>query len=212
MAAVDLGPILRASPVIPVLAVESPEVGVPLARALVAGGLRVLEITLRTPRALEVISAIIAEIPEAIVGSGTVLREGDLDASAEAGAAFAVSPGLTPRLAQAAVSHPLPVLPGVASASEAMAAWELGFSCLKLFPAVPAGGLGLLKALWGPLPMLRFCPTGGIDEANAGSFLGLPNVLCVGGSWVAPASLVASQDWDAIERLSQRAAQLRPQS
>lgn len=171
-----------------------------------AGGLPVLEITLRTPVALDAIRAIAAEVPEAIVGVGTVTRPAQFDEAATAGARFAVSPGLTPNLLSASRSWPIPLLPGVFSPSEAMAARDEGFLRLKLFPAEQAGGIGMLRALSGPLAELRFCPTEGIGAASFREYLALPNVICVGGSWVAPAEAIKVGDWVRITRLSAEAA------
>ncbi|MFZ4531808.1 MAG: bifunctional 4-hydroxy-2-oxoglutarate aldolase/2-dehydro-3-deoxy-phosphogluconate aldolase [Alsobacter sp.] len=201
--------ILGRAPVIPVLTVRGAEDGVPLARALVAGGLPVIEVTLRTPGALDAIAAIIRAVPDAIVGAGTVLGQSQVDEANAAGAAFLVSPGATPALVAAAANGAAPLLPGVATASEAMAMAEAGHSVLKFFPAEPAGGPAALKALAGPLPHLRFCPTGGIDAARASAWLALPNVVCVGGSWVTPAAALASCDWSAVTVLAAAAAGLR---
>ncbi len=192
--------------VIPVLTIERVKDAVPLARALTAGGLNVLEVTLRTPVALEAIAAIAAEAPEAIVGSGTCLTPSDVERSANAGAQFAVSPGLTPDLLAA---DAIPLLPGVATASELMAGLQAGLSAFKFFPAVQAGGVAMLKAWAGPFADVKFCPTGGIDAASAPAFLALPNVACVGGGWVAPKALVDASDWDAIIDLAAEARGLR---
>ncbi len=200
--------ILGRAPVIPVLTVEGAEDGVLLAQALVAGGLPVIEVTLRTPGALDAIAAIIRAVPDAIVGAGTVLGQSQVDEANAAGAAFLVSPGATPALVAAAASGAAPLLPGVATASEAMAMAEAGLSVLKFFPAEPAGGPAALKAMAGPLPHLRFCPTGGIDAARAPAWLALPNVVCVGGSWVTPAAAVASRNWSAVTALAAAAAGL----
>lgn len=200
----DIRSIMRSAPVIPVIVVEELAHAVPLARALVAGGLPVLEITLRTPVAIEAIRAM-SEVPGAIVGVGTVTTPEQLREAEDAGARFAVSPGLTSSLAAAARASRIPLLPGVATASEAMIAMEYGFTALKLFPAQQAGGIGMLKALAGPLPQLVFCPTGGLTPENFRDFLALPNVLCVGGSWVAPKQLVESGDWDGITQLARAA-------
>lgn len=205
----DTRSIMRTAPVIPVLVIDDAADAVALARALVDGGLPVLEVTLRTPAALAAIERIAAELPEAIVGVGTVRNAADLAASLRAGARFAVSPGLTPALAAAARDSELPLLPGVMTASEAMAAMEAGFDALKLFPAQQAGGIGMLKAIAGPFPELLFCPTGGISPENFRDFLAQPNVACVGGSWLAPRALVAAADWDAIRRLASEAAAAR---
>lgn len=201
---------MRLAPVIPVVVIDDARAAVPMARALVAGGVPAIEVTLRTAAALEAVRAIAAEVEGAVVGVGTVLGEGDLRAAYEAGARFAVSPGATQRLLDAAEDVPLPLLPGAATASEAMALLERGYRHLKFFPAVPAGGARLLGAWAGPLPQLRFCPTGGISVASAGEFLALPNVLCVGGSWLTPADKLAAGDWAGIEALARAAAGLRP--
>jgi 2-dehydro-3-deoxyphosphogluconate aldolase/(4S)-4-hydroxy-2-oxoglutarate aldolase len=180
-----------------------------MARALVAGGIPAIEVTLRTPAALDAIRAIAAEVEGAVIGVGTVLSAKDLEAARQAGARFAVSPGVSPRLLDAADDSELPLLPGVATAGEAMTLLERGYRHLKFFPAVPAGGHKLLGAWASPLPQIRFCPTGGISLANAGDFLALPNVLCVGGSWLTPADKLVSGDWAGIERLAREAAALR---
>ena len=199
--------LLAPVPVIPVLTIGDPDAAVPLARALIDGGLPVLEVTLRTPKALEAIRRIAAEVPGAEVGAGTVTRPAEVEAAARAaGARFAVSPGLTPALAAAAREAELPLLPGVVTPSEALAARELGFTFLKLFPARAAGGPALLKSLAGPLPDLVFCPTGGIGAADFRDYLALKNVLCVGGSWVAPAAAVAAGDWPRITELAREAS------
>jgi 2-dehydro-3-deoxyphosphogluconate aldolase/(4S)-4-hydroxy-2-oxoglutarate aldolase len=201
--------ILRAGPVMPVVVIEDPAQAVPMARALVAGGLRAIEITLRTPRALEAVSAIAAEVPDAIPGVGTVLTPADLDAAAAAGARFAVSPGATQALFDAAWASTLPYLPAIATASELMAAMEAGFTACKFFPAAQSGGVEALKALAGPFPTARFCPTGGVDAATAPAYLALENVLCVGGSWLAPRPLIEAGDFAKIEQLAREAAGLR---
>jgi 2-dehydro-3-deoxyphosphogluconate aldolase / (4S)-4-hydroxy-2-oxoglutarate aldolase len=205
MNALDL---LKTGPVMPVIVIDDLAHAVPLARALVAGGVRVLEVTLRTPAGLEAIRAIAREVPEAIVGAGTILNVHDLQQARAAGARFGVSPGATPELLQAARIEGWPYLPGVATASEAMRALDAGYSVLKFFPAQQAGGTAMLKALHGPLPQVRFCPTGGITLASAPEFLVLPNVACVGGSWLTPAKLVQTQDWADITRLAAEAAAL----
>lgn len=201
--------ILGLGPVMPVLVINDVADAVPLARALVDNGVRVLEVTLRTPNSLAVISCLAEALPEAVVGAGTVTSPELLAAVERAGASFAVSPGLTPNLIAAAKDSAFPLLPGVMTASEAMTAAENGFSRLKLFPAQQAGGVGMLKALFGPLPDLRFCPTGGVSPENAGEFLAQPNVMCVGGSWLAPDALVRARDWDEIGRRARAASQLR---
>ncbi|MBO4122911.1 bifunctional 4-hydroxy-2-oxoglutarate aldolase/2-dehydro-3-deoxy-phosphogluconate aldolase [Cupriavidus gilardii] len=200
---------LAGVPVIPVLEFQSVDEALRVSEALVAGGLPVLEITLRTPVAIEAMRAVSAALPQAVVGAGTVLDVAQLHAVRDAGAQFAVSPGLTPRLAEGARDGGISLLPGVATASEAMAALEAGFTFLKFFPAEAAGGMPMLKSLNGPLPRLRFCPTGGIDAARAPAYLALPNVVCVGGSWVVPKDAVASGDWARIRSLAQEAAALR---
>jgi 2-dehydro-3-deoxyphosphogluconate aldolase/(4S)-4-hydroxy-2-oxoglutarate aldolase len=209
---VDIRSVLAASPVMPVIVLEEVAHAVPLARALVAGGIRVLEVTLRTPVALECMRAIAAEVPEALLGAGTVLSAADLDAAAKAGAVFAISPGASPALLQAARTSPIPFLPAVMTPSDVITAMDAGFDTFKLFPAAQAGGMAMLKALGGPFPQARFCPTGGIDAASAPAFLALPNVACVGGSWLCPAELVRAGDWDAITALARAAAALRPTS
>ena len=201
--------ILRRSPVMPVVVIEDAAQALPLARALLAGGIRSIEITLRTPAALAAIRAIAAEIKEMAVGAGTVLSAADLDAAARAGAHFAVSPGSTPALLAAAATQRLPWLPGAATASEAMTLREAGYRLLKFFPAAAAGGAALLRSLHGPLPDIRFCPTGGIAVESAATWLALPNVICVGGSWLAPGDRLRALDWDAIEALARHAANLK---
>lgn len=196
-------------PVIPVIVIDRLDDAVPLARALVAGSVKVLEVTLRTPVALQAIAAIAREVPEAIVGAGTVRSVADLHAAKQAGAVFAVSPGFSADIGRASRDLGILLLPGVATASEVMAAQAQGFDFLKLFPAVPVGGVALLKALAGPFPDVAFCPTGGLTPQNAGEFLALPNVLVCGGSWLTPASLVARGDWAAITELARQTASLR---
>ena len=196
---------LRLSPVVPVLTIERAQDAVPLAAALVAGGLRVLEVTLRTSAALEAMQRIAAEVPEAVVAAGTVLSAADLKRSADAGASFAFSPGLADFMLE---DGPIPVVPGVATATEVMRALAGGASTLKFFPAVPAGGPAALQALKGPFPDVAFCPTGGVDQANAASFLELSNVLCVGGSWVAPRTAIDEGNWAAVTCMAADAAML----
>jgi 2-dehydro-3-deoxyphosphogluconate aldolase/(4S)-4-hydroxy-2-oxoglutarate aldolase len=200
---------MRLSPVIPVLTVERLEDAVPLAQALVAGGLTVLEVTLRTPVALEAIALMAAAAPAAIVGAGTVLNGGDYDRALAAGARFIVSPGLTEPLIAAVRAAPLPFLPGDATATEVMRGLDAGLTRFKFFPAATSGGAPALKALFGPLGDVRFCPTGGISASSAPAYLALPNVLCVGGAWVAPADAVVAGDWGRITALSSAAAGLR---
>jgi len=201
--------ILTAAPVVPVLTIESIEVAVPLARALVAGGLTAIEVTLRTPAGLDCIREIAAEVEGCEVGAGTVLDVRQLEDAVEAGARFLVSPGATPNLVRAAADSPVPFLPGVATAGEAMTLAEQGVSILKFFPAEPAGGVAYLKALVAPLPGIRFCPTGGVGAKNATDYLALPNVICVGGSWVAPSDAVGQGNWVRITTLAREAASLR---
>lgn len=194
--------------VIPVLVVKEPQQAKPLAEALVAGGLMVLEVTLRTPAALEVIR-LMSEVPGSQVGAGTVLTLADVKAAKAAGAQFAVSPGATPDLVKAAADEGLPLLPGASTASEVMRLLEMGFDTLKFFPAEAAGGVAMLKSLYGPLPKVMFCPTGGITESTAANYLALPNVMCVGGSWVTPDNLLQAGDWQAIQALAQAAQVLK---
>ena len=205
----EIAALLARGPVVPVLTVEDPASAVPLARALVAGGLGVLEVTLRTAKALEAARAIMAEVEGAVVGIGTVLTPEAMRAAQRAGARFAVSPGSTPDLLAAAAAEGLPYLPGTATASEVMALVERGYSTLKFFPAESAGGVAALRALAAPFGWVRFCPTGGIDAGKASHYLALANVLAVGGSWVAPADRVAAGDWARITVLAREAAALR---
>jgi 2-dehydro-3-deoxyphosphogluconate aldolase/(4S)-4-hydroxy-2-oxoglutarate aldolase len=206
--AVSVDELMTTGPVIPVLTIERLQDAAPLARALVDGGLRPLEITLRTACALEAIAIIANEVPEAIVGAGTVLNAEDFDRAARAGARFVVSPGLTNPLIDAALSSQLPFLPGVVTAGEIMRGLDAGLDHFKFFPAETSGGVGALKALYGPFAQCRFCPTGGVSAATAPTWLDLPNVLCVGGAWVAPASAIAAGDWAAITALARAAAAL----
>ena len=201
--------VMRVGPVIPVIVIEDLAHAVPLARALVAGGVRVLEVTLRTAAGLEAIRAIARDVPEAIVGVGTLTTLEDFEAARTAGAKFGVSPGLTPALVQGARASGLPLLPGVMTPSEVIAARSAGFRQLKLFPAQQAGGIGMLKAMHGPFPDVTFCPTGGVTEETAAQFLALPNVACVGGSWLTPKAAVQAADWKEITQLAARAAALR---
>lgn len=200
--------LVELSPVMPVIVVQDADTAVGLARALVKGGIRTLEITLRSTAALDAITAIRDQVPEALVGVGTVRTPRQLDAAQRAGACFGISPGLTDTLARAALDSGLPFLPGVSTASEAMRAAELGFEVQKLFPAEAVGGVALLKAWHSPLPDLKFCPTGGIHAGNAAAYLALPNVACVGGSWIAPAATVQNRQWDAITDLAREACAL----
>ena len=195
-------------PVIPVLTIERAADAVPLARALVAGGLRVLEITLRTPAAIAAIERIAAEVPEAVTGAGTVLNAADWARAEAAGASFIVSPGLTDPLIQIASASALAFLPGVATAGELMRGLDAGLTSFKFFPAETSGGAPALKALHGPFPNVHFCPTGGISAKSAPDYLNLPNVVCVGGGWVAPNDAVAAEDWTRITELARAAAAL----
>ncbi|HET6912891.1 MAG TPA: bifunctional 4-hydroxy-2-oxoglutarate aldolase/2-dehydro-3-deoxy-phosphogluconate aldolase [Rhodanobacteraceae bacterium] len=205
----QLAEILALAPVVPVVIVDELAHAVPMARALVAGGIRSIEVTLRTPVALDAIRAIAAEVDGAMVGVGTVIEGRQLEAARAAGARFAVSPGASPKLLDAAEDSELPWLPGVATVGEAMSLLERGHRHLKFFPAVPTGGAKLLGAWASPLPQIRFCPTGGIGLASAPDFLALPNVVCVGGSWLTPKDKLRSGDWAGIERLAREAAALR---
>jgi 2-dehydro-3-deoxyphosphogluconate aldolase/(4S)-4-hydroxy-2-oxoglutarate aldolase len=205
----QLDALFALAPVVPVITIEDASAAVPLARALVAGGLPVVEITLRTEAALEAARAIIAEVKEAVVGIGTVLTSDDLQRAEGLGAAFAISPGLSIELLHAAASGNLPFVPGVQTASDLIACVTRGYDLVKFFPAVPAGGLAALSALGGPFPNVRFCPTGGIGEADAAQWLAHPRVVAVGGSWVAPASDIKAGAWSKIEARARAAAALR---
>lgn len=206
----DARPLLALAPVIPVLTIKDAAVAVPLARALVAGGLPVIEVTLRTPAALDAIRAIAREVPEAVVGAGTITRVEDIQAATAAGSRFLVSPGTPAALAEALAEVPVPVLPGCATVTEAMALAACGFTALKFFPAEPSGGAAFLKSLSGPLPGLVFCPTGGIDVAKAPTYLALANIGAVGGSWIVPDDALASGDFARITALARAARALRP--
>lgn len=201
--------VMQDAAVIPVIVLNDVAHAVPLARALVAGGIRMLEVTLRTPQGLASIEAIAREVPEAVVGAGTARSAADVMACSMAGARFIVSPGYTHSLGQACRDTDLPLLPGVATGSEIMAAQEDGFTELKFFPAMQAGGPAMLKAWGGPFGDVKFCPTGGVSLANATEFLGLSNVVCVGGSWLTPADAVAQGDWARITALALEASQLK---
>jgi 2-dehydro-3-deoxyphosphogluconate aldolase / (4S)-4-hydroxy-2-oxoglutarate aldolase len=201
--------VMRDAPVIPVIVLHDVAHAVPLARALVAGGIRMLEVTLRTPVALECIARIAKEVPEAVAGAGTVRSAADAQAAAKAGAKFAVSPGFTNVVGQACRDAGLALLPGVATGSEIMMAQEAGYTQLKFFPAMQAGGPAMLKAWSGPFFDVQFCPTGGVSESNAKEFLALPNVVCVGGSWLTPADAMASGDWARITALAAAASTLK---
>jgi len=202
--------VMQDAPVIPVIVLEDVAHAVPLARALVAGGIRMLEVTLRTPAALACIEAIAREVPEAVVGAGTLRSAADAQAAAMAGAQFAVSPGYTHALGKACHELQLALLPGVATGSEILQAQEDGYTALKFFPAVPSGGASMLKAWQGPFGDVMFCPTGGISMANAAQFLALSNVACVGGSWLTPADALDRGDWEAVTQLARQARELRP--
>jgi 2-dehydro-3-deoxyphosphogluconate aldolase / (4S)-4-hydroxy-2-oxoglutarate aldolase len=197
------------APVIPIITMDDAATAVPLARALVAGGLPVIEVTLRTEAALAAARAMIAEVPEAVIGLGTVTRREHIAAALNIGARFLVSPGFSAELAELVQQSGLPFLPGIATPSELMAALAAGFSILKFFPAEPAGGIDMLRALHGPFPDAAFCPTGGIDAAKAPSYLELPNVVAVGGSWVAPRPALITKDWQKITALARAARDLR---
>jgi 2-dehydro-3-deoxyphosphogluconate aldolase/(4S)-4-hydroxy-2-oxoglutarate aldolase len=205
----DMLEVMRTSPVIPVIAIDDINHAVPLAKALVAGGIRVLEVTLRTMHGLPAIRAMVEQVPGAIVGVGTLTLPEEFAAARDAGAVFGVSPGLTKALIDAAVSSGLPLLPGVMTPSEVMSAREFGFRQLKLFPAVPAGGVGMLNAIAGPLSDVTFCPTGGISESSAAQFLACKNVACVGGSWLTPKDAMVAGDWARITALATAASALR---
>ena len=201
--------VMQDAPVIPVIVLNDVAHAVPMARALVAGGIRMLEVTLRTPQALACMEAIAKEVPDAVVGAGTVRSAADAKAAANAGAKFAVSPGYTSAVGQACRDQGLSLLPGVATGSEIMMAQEDGYTELKFFPAMQAGGPAMLKAWGGPFFDVRFCPTGGVTPQNASEFLSLSNVACVGGSWLVPADALAKGDWSRIEQLAREACQLK---
>ncbi|MFI9046212.1 bifunctional 4-hydroxy-2-oxoglutarate aldolase/2-dehydro-3-deoxy-phosphogluconate aldolase [Streptomyces sp. NPDC053427] len=200
--------VLGLAPVIPVVVLEDAADAVPLARALVAGGLPAIEVTLRTPAALDAIRAIADEVPDAVVGAGTLLTPGHVEAARAAGSRFLVSPGWSPRLLGAMKDSGVPFLPGVSTASEVVALLDEGITELKFFPAEAAGGTAYLRSLASPLPQARFCPTGGIGLASAPSYLALPNVGCVGGTWMLPADALAAKDWGRVRQLAEEAAQL----
>ena len=201
--------VMQDAPVIPVIVLNDVAHAVPMARALVEGGIRMLEVTLRTPQALACIEAIAKAVPDAVVGAGTLRSKADAQVAANAGARFAVSPGYTSALGAACRDLGLPLLPGVATSGEIMAAQEDGFTALKFFPAMQAGGSAMLKAWSGPFFEVKFCPTGGISLQNARDFLALPNVLCVGGSWLVPADALMQGDWARITTLAREAVGLR---
>jgi 2-dehydro-3-deoxyphosphogluconate aldolase/(4S)-4-hydroxy-2-oxoglutarate aldolase len=205
----DPMPLVARAPVIPVLTIEAVRDAVPLARALLAGGISVIEVTLRSEGALDAIKAIAEEVPEVVVGAGTVTKPADIEAAAQCGAKYLVSPGTPAELADALADAALPAIPGCATASEAMALAARGFKLLKFFPAEACGGVAWLKSVAAPLPDLRFCPTGGIDMKNAAAYLALSNVVAVGGSWVAPKEAVARGDFAQVTKLARQAAGLR---
>ncbi|GGH96488.1 bifunctional 4-hydroxy-2-oxoglutarate aldolase/2-dehydro-3-deoxy-phosphogluconate aldolase [Arthrobacter liuii] len=204
----DASAVLRVSPVIPVVTIDDPQDAVPLARALADGGVKIIELTLRTDSALTSLKLIAEEVPEILAGAGTILRPAQADAAVQAGAKFLVSPGVTPALLTAMLSLDVPVLPGVATVGEVLAVLEQGLDAMKFFPAGPAGGPSYLAAVGAPIPDVQFCPTGGISLAAAPDYLRLPNVACVGGSWLTPADAVAAKDWGRITKLANGAAAL----
>ncbi len=206
----DATTVLSLSPVIPVVTIDDAAHAVPLARVLLASGVRTIEITLRTPASLDAIRAVATEAPEMIVGAGTVLTESHLHAAIEAGAKYALSPGGTPKLMKAARKASIPFVPGISTASEIMRGLELGYTCFKFFPAEQLGGVAALKSLGAPLAAARFCPTGSITAAKAAEYLALPNVLCVGGSWIAPSDKIKAGDWAAIEAAAKQSIALKP--
>lgn len=204
--------LLDVSPVIPVVVLQDAAHAVPVARALVAGGVPIIELTLRTTVALESVRRIAAEVPEILVGAGTVVRPEQAAEAAAAGAQFLVSPGSTPSLLDAMTDTGLPHLPGMSTVSEALALLERGYRDMKYFPAEPSGGTAFLKAMYSPVPVARFCPTGGITAVTAGSYLRLPNVGCVGGSWLTPAETVSAQEWDKVRALAATTTELNASS
>jgi 2-dehydro-3-deoxyphosphogluconate aldolase/(4S)-4-hydroxy-2-oxoglutarate aldolase len=206
---ISIQDIMNTSPVIPVMVINKIEQAVPLANALVEGGLKVLEITLRTPVALDAIKKIKAEVPGAIVGTGTVINLETLKKAIDVGSEFLVSPGITENLIDAALKAGTPILPGITSPSEVMCLMELGITQMKFFPAEAAGGIPMLKSIGGPLPQVTFCPTGGVNSKNAADYLALKNVACVGGSWMAPVDHVDAGNWDEITRLAKGAANIK---
>ena len=204
----DAAAVLNTSPVIPVVTIDDPQDAVPLARALVAGGVGIIELTLRTDSALTSLKLIAEEVPDILIGAGTILTPQQADGAVQAGARFLVSPGVTPALLTSMLSLDVPVLPGVATVGEVMAVLEAGLDAMKFFPAGPAGGPSYLAAIGAPIPHVQFCPTGGISLASAPDYLNLPNVACVGGSWLTPADAVAAKDWGRITELASGAAAL----
>lgn len=207
--AVTIKEVMTTSPVMPVMVINQLDQAVPLAKALVDGGLKVLEITLRTPVALDAIRRIKAEVPGAIVGAGTIINTETLQQAIDAGAEFIVSPGVTDSVIDAAIASGVPILPGVITPSEVMKLLEKGITAMKFFPAEAAGGIPMLKSIGAPLPQVTFCPTGGVNPKNAPEYLALSNVACVGGSWMAPADLVDAGDWAEITRRAAEAAKLK---
>ena len=205
----DASAVLRVSPVIPVVTIDDPQDAVPLARALVDGGVKIIELTLRTDSALTSMKLIAEEVPDILVGAGTILTPGQADSAVQAGATFLVSPGVTPALLTHMLALDVPVLPGVATVGEVMAVLEAGLDAMKFFPAGPAGGPSYLAAIGAPIPHVQFCPTGGISLATAPDYLKLPNVSCVGGSWLTPAAAVDAKDWGRITALSAQVAAMR---
>lgn len=199
--------VFASGPVVPVLVIENVEDAVPIAKALMAGGIKVLEVTLRTPAAIDVIREIAQKVPDAIVGAGTVTNAKQLQQVTEAGAKFAISPGLTEELLQAGNEGSIALIPGIASISELMLGLDKGYSHFKFFPAEASGGVGSLKSIGGPFPDVRFCPTGGINPGNYKDYLALPNVMCCGGSWLCPDAVVKDKRWDEITRLAQTATE-----
>jgi 2-dehydro-3-deoxyphosphogluconate aldolase/(4S)-4-hydroxy-2-oxoglutarate aldolase len=204
----DASGVLRISPVIPVVTIDDPQDAVPLARALADGGVKIIELTLRTESALTSLKLIANEVPDILVGAGTILTPAQADDAVAAGAQFLVSPGVTPALLTSMLSLDVPVLPGVATVGEVMAVLESGLDSMKFFPAGPAGGPNYLAAIGAPIPHVQFCPTGGISLGTAPDYLKLPNVSCVGGSWLTPASAVAAKDWGRISSLASEVAAL----
>lgn len=204
-----LDALLKIAPIVPVITIDDAKDAVPLARALVAGGLRAIEITLRTDAGLAAAQKIVAEVPDAIVGLGTVLTPKDMESAAKIGAAFALSPGMTPDLLKSATDFDIPFMPGIQTASELLGCVTRGFDLVKFFPAVPAGGLAALNALSGPFPNVRYCPTGGVNEANAKEWLANPRVVAIGGSWIAPVAAIREGAWAAIEARARAATALR---
>ncbi len=197
--------VLNSGPVVPVIVIKNIEDAIPLAKALLNGGIKVLEITLRSEVAVDAIRLVSQEVPEAIVGAGTVAHAKDLAVVTEAGAVFAISPGLTPNLLVAANNGPIALIPGISTASELMFGMEMGYTEFKFFPAEAAGGVKMLKSIGGPFPQITFCPTGGISVSNFNDYLALENVACVGGSWIVPSQLIEAKSWEDISKLAKNA-------